>query len=300
VFATDEPRPEGWFGFVYAKGSAKGAAEVPANPQKTDSPKEPSCEGPLCFSCEAGEGKQCAKITTQCCAEAGGVVPDRVLFRFEGRQLKSKLTGGCVAVDNSNAEMNLVVGIRLCDKDDSALNNEWHLDSGRVVAPAVASPGGSALNTKSQCFGVKDGSCRPGSSVELKDCDDATPDLIWKPTVVLAKGGCPKKSPSLPSTPEKPSNQFPSKQEICELDWYEKIGFAGKVMTYKNGRYYRRIKVYTPPTALENAKMGITQAVSNPVGTAAMAASSFGEWMGLWLQTDRLGRTTAANASMLN
>jgi hypothetical protein len=306
VFATDEPRPEGWFGLVYAKGSQEGAHEVPPDPKDPDSPKEPSCDGPLCFSCEAGDGKLCAKITTQCCAEAGGVVPDRVLFRFEGRQLKSKLTGGCVVVDNSNTENNLMVGPAklvpggkeksLCEKDDSALNNEWHLDAGRVVAPAVAST--SALNTKTQCLAVKDGSCRPGMNVVLRDCDDATPDLIWKATVVQTKGGCPSKSPTLPGLKENEPDG--AKQEVCELDWFEKTGFAGKVATYKNGRYYRRIKVYTPPTKLEMAKMGVTQVVSDHMNKVASGFNAFGEWSGLWLQTDRLGRTTAANASMLN
>ena len=42
---------------------------------------------------------------------------------------------------------------------------------------------------------MREGSCIPGAAVELKACDEATPDLAWKPTIVENKGGCAEKEP---------------------------------------------------------------------------------------------------------
>jgi hypothetical protein len=229
VLTTDAPRPEGWFGFVYVKGSAQG--KKPKNPKTAGDVED--CGGqPMCIMCGGynpgfpvsltGEfsAPGCSSIVTACCANPAAVVDDFRLFRFEGRQIKSKL-GGCLYVDVEDGVTLRVSGNRC--KKKSAYYNSWHLDEGRVVAPAV--PG----NDKTMCIGVREGSCIPGAAVELKACDEATPDLAWKPTIVENKGGCAEKEP-----------EEEEEDAVCTLYWYKGTGYNGLVAKYTNGKYYTR------------------------------------------------------------
>merc|ERR1719240_1467395 len=235
VLTADEPRPEGWFGFIYVKGSEASKGGSKKNKGET-------CGSvPMCFTCadsgldgtlgrKSKKGRSsggldgCNRIESACCTEEGSSdIPESRLFRFEGRQIKSKLTSGCLHVDPTDG-ITLKVSKNRC-KRKSAYYNSWHIDEGRIVAPAV--PG----NDKTMCIGVRDGACTPGSAIELRPCDDATPDLAWKPQIVENKGGCAMKDP-----------EEEEAEATCTLEWYTETGYSGMVAKYTNGKYYRRKK----------------------------------------------------------
>jgi hypothetical protein len=234
VLTADEPRPEGWFGFIYVKGTT---ASKQGSKKNKDASK--SCGGvPMCFTCADSGADGCNSIQATCCVEGGSSdIADNRLFRFEGRQIKSKLTGGCLHVDPSDG-ITLRISKNRC-KRKSAYYNSWHLDEGRIVAPAV--PG----NDKTMCIGVKYGSCTPGVAIQLRPCDDATPDLAWKPTIVENKGGCALKDP-----------EEEEEEATCTLQWYKSTGYSGQIAKYTNGKYYRRKKWWRAYSFLQGNATG--------------------------------------------
>jgi hypothetical protein len=165
-------------------------------------------------------------------------------------------------------------------KRKSAYYNSWHLDEGRIIAPAV--PG----NDKTMCVAVKDGSCRPGSAIELRPCDDATPDLAWKPTIVENKGGCAVKDP-----------EEEDEQATCTLEWYKRTGYSGLVAKYTNGKYYKRKSWWRAFTSTFNlAQLNATTSEQNSTGVLTRDGLSSGRSYKQTLLQQRL-RGTAEEAA---
>jgi hypothetical protein len=120
------------------------------------------------------------------------------------------------------------IGITVSEKNCARNNadNNWHLEGHQIVAPAMSA------HTKAMCIGVQDGSCEPGASVELKPCDEMTPDLEWNAKVTSGGSGCG------PGDPERPSMDAPKGD--CTLELYHGYNYKTYVSSYGIGKYFTR------------------------------------------------------------